>query len=553
MNQELDRRDFLKGAALAGASVVGLGGITACSSTAQPSSSSQPENVEKKTDSVSSEYAIPSSQTYETYKPEFSNPTAFVEEPIGDNDIINTETFDVVVCGGGISGIATAASAAENGLSVVLVEKGEAIAVHGTEVGALNSKVQLAANIELDPMQFIEDALFSSSYRASFPLYKVYAYRSGEAMDWLIDLLDGAAGDPAFAKTTNTVAAGVTNWATTIRFTEGNAAVFNGILNYAISKGADIRYSTPAVQLIKTNDGKIDAVVIKTADGYVKLEANTAVVLATGSYEYNWDRMKYCMRQRDLSATAYLNPTITDTGDGHLMGLAVGAIEDEYPHVTMGDPAGDVISHVRASGAMKPFLRVNSAGERFTNEQNSFEYITNAIMSQPGGTDWLVTDSNIYDHFVQMKETEPWPPEKMQEDFMVNALQADTLEDLALKMNVPAESFIKAVERNNEIIRLGIDEDFRKDIRFVTPIDTPPFYALKEGATVLVTVSGLLVNDRSEVLDKSGVGIPGLYAIGNVSGGMFNDTYPHHLNGISHGRCLTFGYLLGRRLAGIEA
>ena len=67
-----------------------------------------------------------------------------------------------------------------------------------------------------------------------------------------------------------------------------------------------------------------------------------------------------------------------------------------------------------------------------------------------------------------------------------------------------------------------------------------------------MTVNGLRTNARSEVLDLSERPIPGLYALGNSSGSMFFGTYPHHLSAISHGRCVTFGYLLGRELAGIE-
>jgi predicted oxidoreductase len=84
------------------------------------------------------------------------------------------------------------------------------------------------------------------------------------------------------------------------------------------------------------------------------------------------------------------------------------------------------------------------------------------------------------------------------------------------------------------------------------PIKNPPFYAFNEGACTLVTVGGLKVNVLSQVLQSDETPVEGLYALGNTSGSLFSDTYPHHLSGVSLGRCLTFGYLLGRHLAGIE-
>ena len=97
-----------------------------------------------------------------------------------------------------------------------------------------------------------------------------------------------------------------------------------------------------------------------------------------------------------------------------------------------------------------------------------------------------------------------------------------------------------------------------EDVKFQTPkdylikLDTPPYYAMEESGAFLATVGGLTVNEHSEVLDRNGNPIPGLYASGNVSGSMFYDTYPHQISGVSTGRCLTFGYILGRRLAGVE-
>ena len=142
-----------------------------------------------------------------------------------------------------------------------------------------------------------------------------------------------------------------------------------------------MRYETPAVQLV-LEDGKVTGVIAKNDEGYVRINADKGVVLATGGYEFNWDLLTQRIRPRDLAVYAWINPTITDTGDGLLMGLAVGAAEDDYPHILMNDPAG-AKTGARANGAMLAFLRVNENGKRFVNENLSFEYMSNAIMYQP--------------------------------------------------------------------------------------------------------------------------------------------------------------------------
>ena len=108
------------------------------------------------------------------------------------------------------------------------------------------------------------------------------------------------------------------------------------------------------------------------------------------------------------------------------------------------------------------------------------------------------------------------------------------------------------VDRYNELCAKGEDEDFGKNPSTLLPMDEPPYYAIEESGSCLTTVSGLKVNERSQVLSTTGKVIDGLYALGNTSGSMFFGTYPHHISAVSHGRCLCFGYLVGRTLAGLE-
>ena len=132
-----------------------------------------------------------------------------------------------------------------------------------------------------------------------------------------------------------------------------------------------------------------------------------------------------------------------------------------------------------------------------------------------------------------------------------NALVADTLEELAEKMGVNADSFVATIEHWNQMCDAGEDSDFHFPGSMMHKIDTAPFYATKEMAEALVTVGGLQITPKSEVLDTNGSPIPGLYAIGNVSGSMFSGTYPHNQNCLSHSRCITFGYNVAKTLSAL--
>jgi fumarate reductase flavoprotein subunit len=112
-------------------------------------------------------------------------------------------------------------------------------------------------------------------------------------------------------------------------------------------------------------------------------------------------------------------------------------------------------------------------------------------------------------------------------------------------MKVPKETFLATVDRYNELVAKGVDEDFGKDPAKLTAILKAPFGACKVGTGILVTTDGLRIDTDMRVLDAEGKAIPGLYAAGNASGDFFANDYPITVAGVSHGRALTFGWLAG--------
>ena len=142
-----------------------------------------------------------------------------------------------------------------------------------------------------------------------------------------------------------------------------------------------------------------------------------------------------------------------------------------------------------------------------------------------------------------------WDPKQLDEAIENgNVLTAQTIEELAQKMEVPVETFKATVARYNELARNGKDLDFGKHPDRLTTIEKPLFYACKMEARYMVILGGLKVNTKLQVLDTERNAIPGLYAAGNVSGSFFGNQYPTTVPGLTHSRAWTFG-----RLAGLNA
>ena len=128
------------------------------------------------------------------------------------------------------------------------------------------------------------------------------------------------------------------------------------------------------------------------------------------------------------------------------------------------------------------------------------------------------------------------------ETYVQNGLccKADTLEELAEQMGVPKDTFLATVARYNQMYRQQNDEDYGKRSALLTPIDKPPFYALKFGPSLLDVFGGVITDVKLRVLDKDYNPIPGLLAVGMIAGGLYGVDYPLLFNGNSHGRCLTW-------------
>lgn len=542
MSNEISRRGFLTGAAAASAAAV-VGGLVGCAPQSASDSSS------------STSTAASGGYSWET-------------APEAITDIVSTVDCDILVIGAGISGCATACAAAEAGGTVTVVEKTSSYVGRGGGFGALNSRYMEQVGAVVDKVNAKQHWVAQCASRANENLIVKFFNASEEASNWLLDKAD-AVGSMVMVGafySHDDVYAEQPGYHMVMGGDGMESPAFVGaelLYKDAVKAGAEFIFDSPAEQLV-TSDGKVTGAICKGADGYVQYNANS-VVLCTGDIggnremceayapiccDYGFERSQY-------------TPQGVNTGDGHQMGMWAGAQLQDLPLPTMMHPQAFCWFH-------GPFLFVNDNGERFMCEDTWVQGKSLAINRQPNGEAWSVFDANwptdltnglpygggmFWDSFRPYGSDVSLAAEYFAEQIPTYiesgiAYQADTLEDLAKQIGCDASAFTATVDRYNGMCAAGEDTDYYKKPVFLTPVKEGPFYALKVGPALLTVTGGLKTDIDFKCLDAEGNAIEGLYALGNVMGDITAVDYPINVAGNSHGRCITYGYLLGRELAG---
>jgi fumarate reductase flavoprotein subunit len=397
-------------------------------------------------------------------------------------------------------------------------------------------------------------------------LYRLWADNSGAVLDWLTDMTDAAGikllpyqwpRKPGFEPEKEYYP----DFPVSHFHSDGTPGLKHRIAlecvqNHAIKAGVDIRYQTPAVQLVRGENGRVTGIIARDRSGdYVRFNARRAVVLSTGDYGNNpWMVEKYCAPAievaRDHNIYMTRNQDLLDArepinvGDGHQMAMLIGAVMEPAPHAPMAHAT------VGPSGA-NAFLRVNIDGERFENEDVPAQSSANSLARQPGKRVWQVFDNKWEKELPLMGVglgTFDEATDMIRTQVEQTTVKADTIEQLARKMEVPVGTFKAAVERYNQMARLGKDLDYAKRPDRLFPVDRPPFFAGIIQQHLLVIMGGIITNPQLQPLDEDRKVIPGLYLAGNTVGNRFAGDYPTMCAGLSHGFAWTTG-----RLAGLAA
>ena len=571
MDRTLSRRSFVAGAA----AVAAVSGLAAGSALAS-----------EKAGSAAADAAAANAAGAPTPTSPAFNPPSWATKPapIADDEIVETIETEVLILGAGNAGCAAACSAVENGAKVLVCEKTAQVNGRGGVVGACNSRLNKELGCEIEPVAAQYRWNRTCGNRTNEALVTMWFKNSGPAMDWLLDKADqyGAtysiyAGYAANAIIPEEPDAHVFSMGGFAMPEEAGYFVSTGLLyQSSLDQGAEYMFEAPAVQLVQDETtGRVEGAIVSTTDGYKKVLASKATVLATGDIGGDSEMMNYyCESRMQRLVRNDYSPVGVNTGDGHKMGMWAGGVMQDGPLPTALHPQAYSMFH-------GPFMFVNKNGKRFFNEANWVQAKSLQMLNQPGAVAYSIFDANFgedtkdslqygggmfWDTMSRTVEQEFDPQQIVDlvegeaaagksvtgEDLgTVTAWKCDTLEELADAIGVNKENFLKQVEEYNAMCEAGEDTQFEKEAHFLYPIKQAPFYATMTGPCLLAVVGGLKVNTDLAVIDADGEAIPGLYAIGNTSGDLYAVDYPINMPGNSNGRCLTWGWLVGKTVAAL--
>ncbi|MCL2632865.1 MAG: FAD-binding protein, partial [Coriobacteriia bacterium] len=323
----------------------------------------------------------------------------------------------------------------------------------------------------------------------------------------------------------------------------------------SLDNGAEYFFNTHAEQLVGDAASGISGVIARGEDGnYTQYNASKGVILATGDNCGNQEMIDAFAPICNRADSNVYAPAGGNTGDALLMGCWAGASISKSPPAPMVHQFTFDSFNTNLSSFYMCWLAVDTYGDRYGAEMPFEPYLTNARMNTPDNVAWSIFDSD-YAQYMQNQ----WPTkyekllegqtEALEAAIGKNVWKADTLDDLANQLGIPADRFKATVDRYNSMLPQGEDIDFSVPPRFLSEVKTAPFYAISNVCSVLVLIHGLHVNDDSQVCTEDDTPIQGLFAVGNAQGDFFGIDYPVHCPGISHGRSVTFGQLVGEALA----
>lgn len=434
------------------------------------------------------------------------------------------ETTTTVIIGAGGAGMKTAIELKNGGQEVIVVEKramvGGATTLAATYFVAVGTEVQKEAGMDLAIEDFVAKQLSSNPDFNAENLTKLLE-NSAESIAWLNER--GA-----------NLTRAMSNYQIGIADGSSLGVALVSILSDEMKQaGVDLRLDTEATSLVM-EQGKVVGVNVTGPEGDYIIHAEN-VVIATGGYAASAEMVNEYAS--DWAGTPYTTAT-GSTGDGHRMALAAGAALTHMDNVRMNpsvytDESGSSysLSVARAEGG----IMVNLKGERFCNDYfPDYTQLSRWMIEQEGDHVFVVFDQKSVDTSARLAGF------KDKGYF----LEAQTLEELAALMEVPAENLVQTVEKYRGFFDQGEDTEFGRAANMNTRIDQAPYYAVMIKPGIQVTLGGIQVDANMQVVNEAGEAIEGLYALGECADdGLFGGA-PTNIN-ITFGKMLA-DYLLAK-------
>lgn len=445
-----------------------------------------------------------------------------------------------LVIGAGGSGLAAAITLQEQGIETLVVDKmanaGGATALTGALINGGCSKQQAERGVTDDVQTMFMDAMVYGSFQNDARMTWLMVNNTGDSVDWLHDTV-GVEFEEAinhFPEHTNDRAF----------YPKGKQPGYlTGTMEqHYLSNGGELLLETRAQHLL-TEDGRVIGASCSTADGTLNIYADVTL-LATGGYGAS-----VALRPADQMGTLFYGAS-SSTGDGIIMAEEVGAMTHymqylkSYPQgIEKPLDGGNITADgttFRGNAYISPLasqavtlndgaIYVNVEGERCMNENMDFVSIKKVTQKQTDMTVYLVMDQKGYDKWMGMMEVSAG----LTPEIVAPWLDADdgkpvfrkgaTVEEAAAKAGIDAEKLSATVAHFNEMVASGKDDDFGRAEMSVGLDSDGPIYIVEQRLRMATSLGGLKTSTSFEVYDENEQAIDGLYACGEVIGGVHGD------------------------------
>lgn len=509
------------------------------------------------------------------------NPDDYATAKVSEKEEDVTKDVDVVVVGAGGAGMTAAIVAAKEGKSVAIVESQSAAGGNSVRAtGGMNAaKTEYQDENEFEESAGVEKTLASAeSYKDNEDIQSLVKtvkkqwedyqknptgyFDSVELME--LDTMIGGKGINNFdlVKTLAENSADSIEWLSSIGADLKNVGQFGGasvkrihrpvndegqvvsVGSYVVpilekeveNEGIEVLYNTTANKILM-DDGKAVGIVAEGKTGNTVTINAKAVILATGGFGANNDMVA----EQNSALKGYITTNAQGAqGQGITMATAddVNAATVDMDQIQLhptvhveGDNAVLITEGLRGDGA----ILVNQSGERFTDEVGTRDVVSAAENDQEGGYAWLIIDQKMADASAVIQGY-------IDKGY---AVSGETYEELAKAMETDESTFKTTMEDWNKCVENKKDEKFNRTT-FADKLDTAPYYAIKVQPGVHHTMGGLVINTDTQVLDTDNNVIDGLFAAGEVTGGVHG---ANRLGGNAVADFVVFGRIAGAQAA----
>lgn len=453
--------------------------------------------------------------------------------------VAKEQNFDIVVVGSGGAGFSAAVEAKQAGKNVAIIEKMPAVGgntlISGGEMNAPGNWVQKKLGIKGDSVEaYYEDTMKGGDNLGDPKLVRIMAEHALESAEWLRDDIK-----VEFLEDQLFQFGGHSYKRALIPVGHTGQEVISKFQAKAKELNIPIFLNMKATDLIQDDQGKVIGIKAEKEKDTYTFHAKDAVILTTGGFGSNVEMRKEYNPEMDERYKSTDAPGTT--GDGIVMAEKIGAklanmeYIQTYPVANPKTGMISLLADTRFDGA----ILVNQEGNRFVEELERRDVISKGILSQTGGYAYQIWNDDI-DAISKTKEAHQEEYDELIKEKLL--VKANTLEEAAKFFNIDYNNLKATIEKVNEYAKTGEDKDFHHR-GGLKSLENGPYYIEKAVPSVHHTMGGLVINENTEVLDKNGKAIPGLYAAGELTG-VIQGT--NRLGGNAITDIITFGRIAGK-------